>query len=119
MLVGLGLVSISSLVFALADDVVMLDLARLAQGIGGACAWTGGLTWITAAAPRERRGEMIGSVLAVAIAGIMLGPVLGGIATAAGPEPVFGAVAAIAVGLALWTAATPGAEPDPPLAPRW
>jgi MFS family permease len=86
--------------------------------VAGAAAWTGGLTWIVAAAPRERRGEMIGSVLAVAIAGIMLGPVLGGIATAAGPEPVFSAVAAVAIVLMVWAARTPGAEPEAPLPAR-
>ena len=114
-LVGLVLMGASSLVFAFADGVVLLDLARFAQGAGGAVAWTGGLAWVVAAAPRERRGELIGSVLAVAITGIMLGPVLGGIATAAGPEPVFSAVAAIALGLVLWAVRMPAAEPDAPL----
>ncbi len=118
MLVGLGMLGISSAVFAFADDVVVLDLARFAQGLGGACAWTGGLTWIMASAPRERRGEMIGSVLAVAIFGIMLGPVLGGLASELGPEGVFSAVAVAAAGLFCWAAVTPGAEPDPPLPVR-
>ena len=118
MLVGLALLGGSSFVFAFADGVVLLDLARFAQGAGGAAAWTGGLAWVVAAAPRERRGEMIGSVLAVAIAGIMLGPVLGGIASAAGPEPVFTAVAAIAIGLMFWAARTPASEPEAPLPPR-
>jgi MFS family permease len=118
MLVGLALLGSSSLAFALAENVVVLDVARFAQGVGGACAWTGGLTWIMATAPRERRGEVVGSVLAVAIAGIMLGPVLGGVATVAGPTLVFGTVAVIAGGLAVWAAATPGATPEPPLPVR-
>ena len=118
MLVGLGMLAFSSAAFAFADDIVVLDLARFAQGLGGACAWTGGLTWIMASAPKERRGEMIGSVLAVAIFGIMLGPVLGGLASELGPEGVFGAVAVLAVGLFCWAAVTPGAEPDPPLPVR-
>lgn len=107
MLVGLGLLAGSSLTFAFAGEVVVLDLARFAQGIGGAFTWIGGLSWIVATASRQRRGAVIGSVLAVAIAGIMLGPVLGGVASEVGPEPVFSAVAAIAVGLGLWTARTP------------
>jgi len=113
MLIGLGLLSASSLAFAFADEIVLLDLARFAQGLGGACAWTGGLAWLLAAGPRERRGELVGSVLAVAIAGLLLGPVIGGIATVAGPEAVFSAVAVVAVGLFVWVARTPGVPAAP------
>ncbi len=100
MLIGLSLLGASSLVFAFADDAVALDLARFAQGVGGACGWTGGLAWLLMAAPQSRRGELIGSALAAAIAGILLGPVLGGIASVFGPEPVFSAIAVGAVALA-------------------
>ncbi len=54
---------------------------------------------------------MIGAALAAAIFGILLGPVIGGIATVTGPEIVFCAVAAIAAGLAAVVLATPGIEP--------
>jgi MFS family permease len=118
MLAGLTLLAGSSAVFAFADDVVILDLARFAQGIGGACAWTAGLTWLIATAPRERRGEVIGAVLAVAIAGFMLGPVLGGVATVVGQGPVFGLVAVVAVVLATRAARTPAASPEEPRPPR-
>jgi MFS family permease len=118
MLAGLTLLAGSSAVFAFADDVVILDLARFAQGIGGACAWTAGLTWLIATAPRERRGEVIGAVLAVAIAGFMLGPVLGGVATVVGQGPVFGLVAVVAVVLATRAARTPAANPEEPQPPR-
>ena len=114
MLTGLGLLAFSSITFAFSEHVVILDLARFAQGVGGACAWTGGLTWLVATAPRDRRGEVIGSVLAVAIAGIMLGPVLGGIATVLGPEPVFSSVGLLALAIAAWAARTPVAPPEPP-----
>jgi MFS family permease len=111
MLVGLGLLGVSSVAFAFADSVVVLDLARFAEGVGGACAWTGGLAWLLAASPDDRRGEMIGAALAAAIFGILLGPVIGGIATVTGPEIVFCTVAAIAAGLAVWVFATPGLAP--------
>jgi MFS family permease len=108
MLVGLALIAVSSVAFAFAETAPVLDLARFAEGVGGACAWTGGLTWLMSAAPAERRGEMIGAALAAAIFGILLGPVIGGIATVTGPEVVFCSVAALAAGLAAWVFATPG-----------
>ncbi|HEX2127861.1 MAG TPA: MFS transporter [Solirubrobacterales bacterium] len=118
MLTGLTLLAASSAAFAFAENVVVLDIARFAQGVGGACAWTAGLTWLMVTAPKERRGEVIGSVLAVAIAGIMLGPVLGGVASVAGPEPVFGLVALLAVGIAVRAAGTPAAVPEAAPSPR-
>lgn len=111
MLVGLALLAVSSVVFAFADSVAVLDLARFAEGVGGACAWTGALAWLMASAPVERRGEIIGAALAAAIFGILLGPVIGGIATVVGLEVVFCAVAAVAGGLALWVFTTPGVAP--------
>ena len=117
-LTGLALLGSSSLAFAFANNVVVLDAARFAQGIGGACAWSGGLAWLLAATPRERRGEVIGSAIAAAIGGVLLGPVLGGAATVAGPEPVFSGVAVVAAGLAAWAASEPAAAPSPPPALR-
>ncbi len=112
MLVGLGLIAVSSVAFAFAETAPILDAARFAEGVGGACAWTGGLTWLMTAAPAERRGEIIGAALAAAIFGILLGPVIGGIATVTGPEIVFCAVAALAAGLAIPVLATPGLPPS-------
>ena len=116
-LAGLGLMSASGLVFAFADDVVVLDIARFGQGIGGACSWIGAFSWLVSAAPAERRGEMIGSALAAAIFGVLLGPVLGGIATVIGPEPVFSSAAVLGSALAAWTWAT--AAPAPTSFPGW
>ncbi len=113
MLVGLGLMSASSVVFAFATDVVLLDVARFAQGVGAALSWTGGLAWLLSAGPKDRRGELLGSVLAVAIAGLLLGPVIGGAATVVGPEVVFSAVGVLGLGLIAWVLATPGAQPSP------
>jgi len=99
MLLGLGLLCGSSVTFGLADDIVLLDSARFVQGLGGACTWAGGLAWLIARTPRERRGELIGSALGAAIIGVLLGPVLGGAATETSPELVFSVVAVVAAAL--------------------
>ncbi len=111
-LMGLGLLAASSLVFAFASHVALLDGARFAQGVGGACSWAGGLAWLVAAAPGDRRGELIGSALAAAIAGVLLGPVLGGAATVVSPEAVFSGVSLLGLALFAWAWSTPGIEPE-------
>jgi MFS family permease len=106
-LFGLALMGGSSLAFAFGTNVAVLDVARFIQGVGGACMWSGGLAWLIAVSPRERRGELIGSALAAAIGGVLLGPVLGGAATVLSPEAVFSSVAVMAIALAVWALSLP------------
>jgi MFS family permease len=108
---GLVLIAASSVLFALAGSVALLDITRFAQGIGGAACWTGGLGWIVRAAPAARRGAVIGVVMAFATVGALFGPVLGGVAAALGAEPVFLGVAVLTALLAVWAWATPGPAP--------
>ena len=109
-LAGLGLLSASSLAFGFAQHIVVLDVARFVQGVGGACTWAGALTWLIARAPVERRGELIGVAMGAAIAGSLGGPVVGAIAEALSPQIVFSTVVAIAAALAVWALRT---EPPP------
>ena len=111
LLLGLALLGLSSLAFAFADSIVVLDAARFVQGLGGACMWAAGMAWLVSASPAERRGEMIGSALSAAIVGVLLGPVLGGAASVLGPEVVFSAVTVLAAGLAAWAWMLPGVAP--------
>jgi MFS family permease len=113
LLSGLALLGITSLIFAFANHVVLLDAARFVQGVGGAFMWASGMAWLVSAAPTDRRGELIGSALAAAIVGVLFGPVLGGAATVVGPEIVFSGVAVVALALALWAWSTPGVPPSP------
>ena len=113
-LLGLGVLIASSLAFAFATSIVVLDLARFAQGVGGAASWAGAVGWLVGAAPRERRGELIGSAMAAAIVGALGGPVLGAAAASVGPEVVFSGVALAGAALAAWAAATPA----PPRGPQ-
>jgi MFS family permease len=112
LLLGLTLLGATSLVFGFAGHIVLLDAARFVQGVGGACMWAAGMAWLVSATPAERRGELIGSALAAAIVGVLLGPVLGGAATVLSPEAVFSAVAVVAAILAAWAWTIPGAPPE-------
>ena len=98
---GLTLLGSSTLAFGFLGDPVLLDAARLVEGIGGACSWAGGLAWIIAEAPSDRRGGLIGGALGAAIAGALFGPVIGTVATAAGRGPAFSGVVLVAVILIL------------------
>src|SRR3954467_1973166 len=92
-LLGLAVMGVSSLAFAFADSIVVLDCARFLQGIGGAASWAGALAWVAAAGARGRRGEMIGTAMGAAIVGALVGPALGTVADAVGIAPVFCGVA--------------------------
>ena len=108
---GLAIIVATSVAFGLADSAWVLYAARFGQGVGSALAWTGGLAWLIAGAPRERRGELIGIAMGAAVAGALFGPVLGGAASLTGPGPAFAAVAAVGVGLAGWAWTIPSFPP--------
>ncbi len=110
-LVGLLLFSASIIAFGFGTSIVSLDALRFVQGMACSCIWSGGLTWVIAVAPRERRGELLGTVIAAAIFGTILGPVMGTAAVALGTEVVFTFLGAVSVGLAVWTFRHP--QPPP------
>jgi MFS family permease len=110
---GVLLTAAASLAFGLAGNVWTLGVARLLQGVGSAFSWSGALAWLVAAAPRERRGELIGTTMGAAASGALLGPVLGAIASAAGVRATFLGVSAVGLGLSVWILATSGVHPQP------
>lgn len=112
LLLGLSMLGLASLGFAFAHTVVLLDTARFIQGVGGACMWSAGMAWLVSASPADRRGELIGAALSAAIVGVLLGPVLGGLATVLSPQAVFSAVTVVAAGLAAWAWSMPRPEQD-------
>ena len=118
---GLLFMVATTTTFGFADDIVVLDLARFAQGFGSSLTWTAGLAWLVSEAPPRRRGLLIGTAMSAAIVGALFGPVLGGAASVVGVEVAFTAVAALGLVLAVWAALTPAApvEQPQPLSMLW
>jgi MFS family permease len=104
---GLALLACSTIAFGILHDAAALDVARFVEGVGGACSWAGGLAWIVAETPADRRGKSIGRALATAIGGALFGPVIGTLATATGRPALFGAIAVVAVLLIAQTRGLP------------
>jgi len=97
---GLAIVAATSITFGFGNSVVLLDLARFAQGIGSAFAWTSSLSWLVALVTTDRRGALIGQTMSVAIVGALFGPALGGVASLVGTGATFTGVAVIALAVA-------------------
>jgi MFS family permease len=111
-LTGLILMTAASLGFALAGNVWALGASRLFQGIGSSFSWAGGLAWVIASAPRDRRGALLGTAMGAAVFGALLGPVLGALAGAIGTRAAFLGVTVAGAVLVGWAAATPGVTPE-------
>ena len=113
-LLGLALMTVTTIVFGFADSYALLVAARAVQGAASSCSWTASFAWLVAAAPADRRGELIGSALGAAIFGALCGPALGAVASAVGTPAAFSSVAVLAFGLAAWAVVTPAFRPNAP-----
>jgi len=101
-LVGLILMSVTSVMFALVDTTWLLVATRFIGGFGSALSWIAAFTWLVDRAPEERRAEMIGVMVSAAVVGALLGPVLGSVAATVGLLPAFATVAIAGGVIALW-----------------
>jgi MFS family permease len=108
---ALCLIAGTSTAFGYGDSIALLDVARFAQGLGSACAWTAALSWLVSMAPSGRRGALIGSALGVAIAGAIFGPVAGAVASVAGTGPVFAGIGGLCLLVAVLALRTPAPPP--------
>jgi MFS family permease len=110
---GLLLLVGSTVAFALLRTAPGLDSARFIEGIGGACSWDGGLAWLVAVAPAQRRGAVIGQAVSAAIAGAVAGPAVGALASAVGRAALFLGLAGLALVLVTitWRLRVPAGDP--------
>jgi MFS family permease len=97
---GLVLISLASFAFAAADSALALGVARFVQGFASTTTWAGALAWISVSAPRERRGEILGTAFGAAVFGAVLGSVFGGVADAVGVGISFAVVGVVTLGFA-------------------
>ena len=100
LLLGLMVLALASIGFALAGGPVALGISRFVQGLSSATTWAAALAWVAVSAPRERRGQALGTVFGLAVLGFVAGPMFGGIAHLVGIRWSFVGVAVIAVALA-------------------
>ena len=79
--IGLGVFSVSSLVCGLANSSLTLNLARAAQGVGGAIMFATSLALIAGAFSGRERGTAFGIYGAVLGGAVAVGPLVGGAIT--------------------------------------
>jgi MFS family permease len=116
---GLTLMALASLGFAFAEGFWPLATARFFQGCASGFTWAGAFAWLLAAAPRERRGTLIGTALGAAVFGALFGPVVGAAAALIGRATVFTALAGLAVVLGVWAMRLEPIPPESPSLSAW
>src|SRR4051812_4440318 len=119
LLVGSWLFVLSTVVFALAPNALVLALARAVQGVASATSWSAGIAWLTANAAPEERGATVGRAMSAVSAGAIVGPGLGALGGATSPRVAFLLVAGVALaGVAAAWRAPAGVAPSAQLALR-
>jgi MFS family permease len=79
MVMGMLSLALTNVIFAFSANIYILILARLLQGMSGAATWSAGLALLADTFGPSERGEKLGIAMAVMSAGMLFGPVVGGL----------------------------------------
>ena len=96
-ILGLLGVGVASVLFGFAGRLAVLESSRFFLGGFGALLWAGGLSWMISATPVAKRGQVMGTLLAAAVAGELVGSPVGALADEVGTELVFSAMLVLAL----------------------
>src|SRR5262249_53035936 len=99
MTVGLGIVAIATLLFAVLPWLFVWFLLRFITGAAGAIPWVVRETWLNMVAPEGVRGRIMGIYATVRAAGFAIGPAIIGAVGAEGWLPFV--IVALAVALSI------------------
>ncbi len=77
--IGIGLFTLASFLCGIAPNTLLMIVARMLQGMGGALMVPGSLAIISASFPVDQRGKAIGTWSAFSSVTTLLGPIIGGI----------------------------------------
>src|SRR5829696_377945 len=77
LVIGIAIFTLASAAAALAPSILALDVARAAQGLGGAIVMPLTLTILSASVPAERRGVALGIWGGISGLAVALGPLVG------------------------------------------
>lgn len=72
---------LASVACALAPSTAVLLVCRVLQGVASAMIFSNGVAMLTAVAPPELRGRLLGVTVACVYTGLSLGPIIGGVLT--------------------------------------
>jgi MFS family permease len=112
-ILGLIILIVSTIAFAISDNVPQLILTRGIQGLAASCTITAGLALVSEGVPSDRRGGTLAVATASQGAGIMAGPLFGGSLVDVGgyPFPFLVAAALTLIILTLTATALRGPRP--------
>ena len=99
-IIGLGVLALSTVAFSFGSSAVELGAARLTQGVASAVTWSGALAWLTLTTPRDQRGKALGIVFSFAVLGFIVGPAIGAVAELGSARATFIVIALLTVSVA-------------------